>query len=187
MATNALKGYQGFELRPGVEGTFEHFFGPKGATPSEEDWNKWLAKALDRESGQAYGASPEEARANALADAKTAIAGFGLGTLYRYDSNNWVPVYPFPDSYELKDNEKWCQGFYFNGFCFSPGLGHAEKVLAQGFVRRRSPDAGRTKAAFCGEEISIPKWVIDAANAHVGEQRFQVPLPSGKPRPVRRR
>jgi hypothetical protein len=189
MATNALKGYQGFELCPGVEGTFEHFFGPKGATPSEEDWKKWLAKALDRESGQAYGASPEEAKANALADAKSAIPGFSLGTLYKYEPSmsNWVPVYPFPDDYCLKGNEKWCQSFLCNGFHFSPGLGHAEKVLAQGFVRRRSPDAGRTKAAFCGEEIPIPSWVIEAANAHVGEQRFQAPLPSGKPRPVRRR
>ena len=189
MATDALRGYEGFELNPGVEGTFEHYFGPKGATPSEEDWKKWLLKALDRESDHAFGASPQEARANALADAKSATPGFSLGTLYKYDSNllNWVPVYPFPDDYCLKNNEKWCQSFSCNGFHFSPGLGHAEKVLAQGFVRRRSPNAGRTKAAFCGEEIPLPSWVIQAANVHVGEQRFRAPLPGGKPRPVRRR
>jgi hypothetical protein len=60
-----------------------------------------------------------------------------------------------------------------------------QKTLEQGFVRRRSPAAGRTKAAYKGEPIPIPQWVLNELNNWAGTQ-YQA-MPSGKPRPVKRR
>ncbi len=58
------------------------------------------------------------------------------------------------------------------------------RIVEQGFVRRRDPDLGRTKAARNGEPIPIPQWVLNELNNWAGTQ-YQA-LPSGKPRPVKR-
>ena len=60
-----------------------------------------------------------------------------------------------------------------------------QKCIERGFVRRRNPAAGRTKAAYKGEPIPIPQWVLDELGKWVGVT-FTT-LPSGKPRPVIKR
>lgn len=63
----------------------------------------------------------------------------------------------------------------------------AFQCVERGFVRRRDPAAGRTKAAYKGEQIFIPQWVLDQLGEWVGVGASFKALPSGKPRPVKRR
>ena len=62
-----------------------------------------------------------------------------------------------------------------------------QKCVDCGFVRRRDPAAGRTKAAYKGEPIFIPQWVLDQLGEWVGVGASFKALPSGKPRPVIKR
>lgn len=59
-----------------------------------------------------------------------------------------------------------------------------QKTLERGFIRRRNPALGRTKAAYKGEPIPIPQWVLNELNNWAGTQYKT--MPSGKPRPVKR-
>jgi hypothetical protein len=155
MATDALRHYRGF--MPGTsDGGPEWFFAEGTVVPSREDWETFIR----------IGKKTDLVEVDQV---KTRVIKDGL----------------FIDMKRWSIDENVYKDFRVPAKMVAVIEDKTQKTLERGFIRRRNPALGRTKAAYKGEPIPIPQWVLDELGQWVGAE-FKS-LPSGKPRPVKRR
>jgi len=165
MATTALLGFKGFEWAT-EDGGFPFYFGEGAETPTPEEWEDWLKKALKVEGF--YG--PEEKMEPLFSKRKPLCWLLNKEPRGKYIEHQ---PYKYGEPGEIEVTFQIVQW-------------KAYEACKQGFIRRRNPQLGRKAAAYNGEPIPIPGWVIERVNDWAGTQ-FQPPLPSGKPKPVLKR
>lgn len=163
MATTALLGFKGFEWKTD-DGGPKFYFGEGTEVPTEAEWEEWLKKALRTE---LYIGAP--AKLEQMVNKP--LLWLGTNEVRGKYIDHKPYLYGNPGEIRVRFQIIGCEAY---------------EACKQGFIRRRDPRLGRKLAAFNGEPIPVPGWVIEAVNNWAGTQ-FQAPLPSGKPKPVLKR